>query len=168
MSFVIVIGGLPGTGKSTIAKELTRTTGFTLLSKDVIEAAVVTSGVCRIEQLNGVGYHLMKSLVQEQLTNHQPVILDFIASKQRVAEFWPELQLLPRLVFECVCDDVTMHRQRIESRVRAIPGWYELDWSQVEQIQEVYEPMQAQRQVLNSCIPVAENVKTIINCIQKK
>ena len=46
MVVLIVLGGLPGSGKSSIARELARETGAMWLRIDFIEQAIRESGVC--------------------------------------------------------------------------------------------------------------------------
>ncbi|WP_206785814.1 AAA family ATPase [Amycolatopsis sp. MtRt-6] len=41
--FLVVVGGLPATGKSTISAELARRTGFAFLRVDTIEQAILRS-----------------------------------------------------------------------------------------------------------------------------
>ena len=38
------------------------------------------------------------------------------------------------------CSDQEIHRSRVEGRERGIPGWYELDWSHVEQSRKSWDP----------------------------
>ena len=38
------------------------------------------------------------------------------------------------------CSDPELHRSRVGSRDRAIPGWYELDWSHVERSRKIWDP----------------------------
>jgi hypothetical protein len=44
---LVMVGGLPGTGKSTVASALVRRTGFAYLRVDRIEQAIVGSGELR-------------------------------------------------------------------------------------------------------------------------
>jgi predicted kinase len=47
---LIVIGGLPGTGKSTVASVLVRRTGFAYLRVDRIEQAIIGAAAVRPPQ----------------------------------------------------------------------------------------------------------------------
>jgi hypothetical protein len=38
------------------------------------------------------------------------------------------------------CSDRQLHRSRVDGRERGIPGWYELDWSQVERSRASWDP----------------------------
>lgn len=60
MAKIILICGLLGSGKSTLAHELATILKLPLFSKDKLEASVVESGLATVENLNGVGYFLLK------------------------------------------------------------------------------------------------------------
>jgi len=150
MAKVILICGLPGSGKSTLAEELAKSLSLPLFSKDVLEASIIESGVLLTEQLNGVGYTLLKNLVNEHLKRQSSVIVDFIADKNRVNELWPDLLTKNLIVIECVCSDKAEHKRRIGSRERNIAGWYELSWQEVEEISTRYSPLVSNRLVLDT------------------
>jgi hypothetical protein len=52
---LIVVGGLPAAGKSTLAAELARRTGFAFLRVDTIEQAIVRTSALT-QPLGPVGY----------------------------------------------------------------------------------------------------------------
>ena len=56
---LIVVGGLPATGKSTVASALARQTGFTFVRVDRIEQAIIDSSGLRLpdwQQITGREY----------------------------------------------------------------------------------------------------------------
>ncbi|MDN3649586.1 AAA family ATPase [Reinekea marina] len=150
MAKVILICGLPGSGKSTLAEELAKTLGLPLFSKDKLEASIVEHGALRTELLNGIGYTLLKNLVDEHLERQSSVIVDFIADKNRVNELWPDLLTKELIAIECICSDKAEHKRRIESRKRNIKGWYELSWVDVVEISTKYTPLISSRLILDT------------------
>ncbi len=150
MAKVILVCGVPGVGKSTLAEEIAKSLGLPLFSKDKLEASLVENGLVRTEQLNGVGYTLLKNLVNEHLSRQQPIIIDFIADKNRVLDLWPELLTKDLVAIECICTDKVVHKSRIESRQRNIPGWYELNWAEIEDITAKYSPLVSDRLILDT------------------
>jgi len=150
MAKVILVCGLPGSGKSTLADELAKALGLPLFSKDILEASIVESGALKADQLNGAGYTLLRNLVDEHLNRKASVIVDFIADKNRVNDLWPELLTKDLVVIECICTDKEEHKRRIETRQRNIKGWYELSWSQVEEISKKYTSLVSDRLVLDT------------------
>ena len=156
---LIVVGGLPGTGKSTLAKELAKELRLCLFAKDELEASVVRSGLATADQLNQVGYQLLKSIAHSNLQLGNSIILDFVASMPRVERYWPELLNSRFLHLECVCSDLSLHQSRIEGRQRGIAGWYELDWKTVQQNSADYVPLSQNRLVLDAVAPVSANLQ---------
>ena len=70
--------------------------------------------------------------------------------RQRVEQFWQELLNRNLCYIECVCPDSALHRQRLETRQRDIPGWYEPGWTDVMKISETYKPCLENRLVLDA------------------
>lgn len=60
-------------------------------------------------------------------------------------------------VIECVCTDRALHRSRVEGRQWRIPGWYELDWAQVERGRNGYVPLEEPKLTLDSLQPFDDN-----------
>jgi adenylate kinase family enzyme len=150
MAKVILVCGVPGVGKSTLAEEIAKSLDLPLFSKDKLEASLVENGLVRTEQLNGVGYTLLKNLVNEHLSRQQSIIIDLIADKNRVLDLWPELLTKDLVAIECICTDKLVHKSRIESRQRNITGWYELNWTEIEDISAKYSPLVSDRLILDT------------------
>lgn len=58
------------------------------------------------------------------------------------------------------CDDVAVHRSRIESRHRGIPNWYELDWDHVLRSRDSWTPIEADL-VLDATQPPEANIDRV-------
>jgi hypothetical protein len=69
-------------------------------------------------------------------------------------------------VIECICSDIAVHRSRLEQRQRNIPGWHELQWSDVEFVQSYYAPWDEERLILDSINPVDQNILAVLNYCQ--
>lgn len=154
---IIIIGGLPGTGKTTIANNLANAMGSVTYTKDLLEAAVVRSGLANANELKGVGYELLKTLALNCFNSGNSPILDCIAPAQRVSLYWEDLLELPIKYLECTCSNESLHQQRLESRERGIEGWYELTWQDVLGIKQQYKPFQKSRLILDSVDSLDEN-----------
>lgn len=150
MSTIILICGLPGTGKSTLAEAIAKQLNLPLFSKDTLEASLVEHGVMTTDQLNGVGYTLLKNLVDDHEARGLSVVVDFIADRDRTLNFWPELPEKNLIAIECICTQAAEHRRRIETRKRNIKGWYELNWADVTRAAANYTPLVAERLVLDT------------------
>lgn len=142
---LIVMTGLPGTGKSVLAEALGRAVGIPVFSKDWLEATLLRGGYpaqgADLAPLGRVGYELLTTLAERQLAIGQSAILDSVASTASIRSAWQTLAIAYNArwrVIECVCSDAAIHRARIAQRQRGIPGWGELDWEDVERARSFY------------------------------
>ncbi len=162
---LIVVGGLPGTGKSTLADQLALHTGGAVFNKDRIEASLWRDGITAEHGSWEAAEHLLTTLAGEQLRRGQSAILDTVARRADSRAAWrataDEFGAPCRLI-ECVCADVDLHRRRLDGRVRGIPGWYEVSWSDVERARSRAEPWLEDHLVLDAATPLAENLATAL------
>ena len=84
----IVFSGLPGTGKSRLAEAVGRELNIPVFAKDWLEAALLRSGLEKSDRLGYAGYELLTTLAERQLSLGQPVILDSVASFERIRAQW--------------------------------------------------------------------------------
>lgn len=162
---IIIIGGVSGTGKSTLAKELSKALSIPAFSKDELEAAVSRKGLCNNKDTKNVGYEILFTLVKNQIENNNSAIIDFIASKQRVKELWPGLLSSNFKYIECTCSNLDIHKQRIESRNRHISGWYELTWNDVLKTKKAFQPLQENHLILDSMDDLDDNIDKAIKYV---
>jgi predicted kinase len=160
----IVFTGLPGTGKTSIAEAVARELGLPVFAKDRLEATLIR---CELQPAEGVpalgsaSYELLTTLAERRLQLGQSVILDSVASTLSIRAEWRALAAAYRAewrVIECICSDVVTQRERMKVRQRNIPGWHELDWSEVERVRTYYAPWNEERLILDAVNPLEDNV----------
>ena len=158
---LVLVGGLPGTGKSTLADELASHLHAPVFAKDRIEASLWRDGVHAEQGSWTIAEHLLTTLSGEQLRRGQSAILDTVGGSLDSRTTWRatahEFGAAFRLL-ECVCSDVATHRSRIEGRVRGIPGWYELTWADVERSRSRHDAWPEDHLVLDAVAPFADNL----------
>ncbi len=161
---MIVFSGLPGTGKSMLAEAMGRDLGIPVFAKDWLEATLLRNGLDPVVKSNppkSVGYELLNVLAERQLMLRQSVILDSVAGSQSIRSTWLRLSEQYEAewrVIECVCSEESVHRARLEDRRRHIPGWHELEWSEVERVKQYYSPWEGEHLVLDMVQAFDENL----------
>ena len=81
---LIVLSGLPGSGKSTVAEGLSRALSLPVFSVDPIEAAMWRAGLAKTE--TGVAaYEVARALADEHLRLRHAVIVDAVTRSRRRA-----------------------------------------------------------------------------------
>jgi predicted kinase len=166
---LIVFSGLPGTGKSSLAEAAGRELGIPVFARDWLEATLWGVGLNEeaacADKLGYAGYELMTTLARRQLAMGQSAVLDSVAGVVAVREAWRGLAAEFRAdwyVIECICSDGGLHRARLATRQRAIPGWYEVTWAQVEAVRGRYVAWEEERLVVDGVRPFAENLATVL------
>ena len=99
----------------------------------------------------------------------QSAILDSVLSIAKIREQWRALAQKYQAqwrVIECICSDENIHRQRLSQRQRGIPGWHELEWSEVERVKEYYAAWTEARLVIDTLRPHPENIREILEYLQ--
>jgi predicted kinase len=92
---LIVMAGLPGTGKSCIAEAVGRELGSPVFAKDWLEVALRRVGLAQTLEtahlLGYTGYELLSALAERQLRLGQSAILDSVASTASIRTIWRTL-----------------------------------------------------------------------------
>jgi predicted kinase len=138
---VIVVCGLPGSGKSTTAEGVSKKLGYPTFSVDPIESAVIKSGIKRSFETGLAAYLVAQTLADEQLRLSHSVIIDAVNAVPEGKQMWRDLakKYNAKLVLvECHASDEKVHKQRVEARVRNIQGIPEVTWSDVGKRKEEY------------------------------
>jgi len=161
---LIIFSGLPGSGKSTLAESIGKSLRIPVFAKDWLEATLLRSGlkpVTEDKSLGSAGYELLTVLAERQLMLGQSVILDSVAGSQTIRSTWRQLTEqygADWRVIECISSDESLHRARLQERKRCIPGWHELEWSEVERVRRYYAQWEDEHLVLDMVHPIEENL----------
>jgi predicted kinase len=125
---LIAFGGLPGVGKSEVARELARALGATYVRIDSIEQAIRESGVT-VVSIDDAGYRVAWSVAEDNLTMGHVVVADSVNPWPLTRDAWRDVARrvnVPVLEIEIVCSDTQEHHRRVEERRAATsrgPTW---------------------------------------------
>lgn len=147
---LFIFSGLPGVGKSTIAKALALELKAVYLRIDVIEQSLKASGVTAIE---GHGYAVAMALAGSNLALGNTVICDSVNPWELSREAFRQCAIAldkPYLDIEVVCSDLSEHRRRVETREPDIEGHQLPDWEEV--LTRDYQVWQEDRMLIDTSL----------------
>ncbi len=147
---LVAFGGLPGTGKTTLARTVAVRYAAVYLRIDTIEQAIRSSDVLR-DGVGVAGYLTAYQIAADNLRVGRSVIADSVNPLTISREAWAEVAQLakvPLIEVEVLCSEQEEHRARIEHRRTDIPGLSLPTWKDVRAIR--YEPWLTPRIVLDT------------------
>lgn len=153
---LIIFSGLPGSGKSTVAKIVTQRLGAVYLRVDTVEQAIRSVSEPG-HKIGPEGYFVIYGLASENLKLGSTVVTDSVNDINLVRDTFRNIALalnVPFLEVEIVCSDKKEHRFRVENRVSDISGHTLPDWEQVQTRE--YEPWEREHLTLDTALFSAE------------
>jgi predicted kinase len=131
---LIVFGGLPGTGKTTISRALAVRVGGVYLRIDLVEQTLRSAGVLAGD-VGAAGYVVAQALAASNLANGRIVVADCVNPVAESRQGWRAVaaRVGKRVIeVELICSDLTLHRLRVEQRSSDIEGLVLPTWQDVQ------------------------------------
>ena len=156
---LVILAGLPGTGKTTIARALTREIDAVHLRVDTIEQAVVRAGAGS-HPLGPVGYVIAYALAEDLLRQGLTVVAESVNPVHETRQAWRDVARAARadhLDVEVVCSDPAEHERRAANRASDIPDLPLPTWSDITG--RDYQPWDRNRLVLDTAR------RTVADCV---
>ena len=147
---LIIMSGLPGVGKTTLARQLARQLGAVHVRIDSIEQAIRESGVFALS-LDDAGYRAGYAIAQDNLGLGHTVIADCVNPLPVTRNAWVDVASRAQVgatEIEITCSDPQEHRRRVETRATDIPGLRLPTWQEV--IERDYRPWDRERLVIDT------------------
>jgi predicted kinase len=123
-TMLIVLGGLPGVGKTSIARAFSKAVSAVHVRIDSIEQAIRASGVT-VVSLDDAGYRAAYAVAEDNLRLGHVVVADSVNPLPVTRVAWQAVARsaeVPLIEVEIVCSDQAEHRRRIEGRLSEGPG----------------------------------------------
>jgi predicted kinase len=163
---LIVLSGLSGVGKTTIARELARRIGAVHLRIDTIEQALRAAG----HNVQAEGYMVAYAVAIDNLRLGRTVVADSVNPWPLTRAEWrsaADRAGAAAVEVELVCSDRVEHRRRVEAREADIPGHQLPTWEEV--IERDYRPWDTERLVVDTAhLGVDGTVRAILEAIAKR
>lgn len=131
---LIVLGGLPATGKTTIASQLAEATAAVHLRVDTIEQAIVRSGHSD-HPVGAAGYVVGYALAGDLLRQGFSVIAESVNPIALTRDAWRDVASEHHAdvyEVELICSDPAEHEHRATTRTIDIPGLIPPTWTEIQ------------------------------------
>jgi predicted kinase len=133
-AYLVVFGGLPGTGKTVLARQAAAAWRAVYLRIDTIEQALVAAASSGQAEIGPEGYAIACAVARDNLKAGLCVVADCVNPLPVTRALWRDMAAasnVPLLEIEVVCSDPAEHRRRVESRTADIPGHRLPRWEDV-------------------------------------
>jgi len=178
---LILVGGLPGTGKSTLAKALAQHAGFRVLRSDVVrkELAGVGGAECRSELGQGIytdewtklTYSECLRQAEELLFSGERVLVDANFREENQRRMFLDSTLrwgVPTLFLLCETEPEVVRRRLAERRVDASDA----DWSVYENAVKTWEELgpatRSRRSTINTGDALESVLRTTLSALRRE
>jgi predicted kinase len=157
---LIVLSGLPGTGKTTIARKLVNELAAVYLRIDSIEQSIRNAG----KPVEGEGYSVAHAVAEDNLRLGRIVVADCVNPWPLTRREWravADRAGVRALDVEIVCSNPDEHRRRVEARMADITGHRLPTWQEV--VERDYRPWDVERIVIDTArLSVEDSVCSIL------
>lgn len=168
MTLLIVMAGLPGSGKSTVARELATRLPAALVAVDPIDDAMRRAGIDLDQPTGLAAYVAAEAVADDVLGCGLAVVLDAVNAVEPARRQWRDLATrrgVPRVVVEVGCSDPSAHRARLAARSRGLialpePGWHDVQRRAVE-----YAPWTEPVVRVDSAEPIEAGVAAVLQAV---
>jgi predicted kinase len=158
---LIVLGGLPGTGKTTLARALSQRMQAAHIRIDTIEQAIRASGMLKSD-IGPAGYMVGYAVAEDNLRIGRTVIADSVNPLSVTRNAWrsvAERTSSPVVEIEIIRSDRVDHQRVIETRTSDLQGLILPTWDDI--VAREYEPWDRPHLVIDT------SFRTVDECLSE-
>jgi len=160
---LVVLGGLPGVGKTTIARQLAVALSAVHMRIDSIEQALRDAGVTVWDH----GYRVAYTVAEDNLRVGRTVVADCVNPWPLTRRAWQAVAdrvAVRAVTVELICSDVGEHERRVESRMPDIANHQVPTWLEV--MAHDYRPWDSERLVVDTArLSIPQSVQAIVSAL---
>ncbi len=158
---LILICGLPGTGKSTLAKALTKKFHFIHFNTDIIRKKTLKRRTYSEKEKAHV-YEMLFAETEKKLKKGKSIILDgtfYRDIKRKLAASLAKKYKTKFFIVECILNENEI-RKRIEKRVK-IGTISEADFLVYKKVKKQFEPIKEKHLKIDCALPIVQRIKMV-------
>ncbi|ATP39551.1 ATP-binding protein [Solibacillus sp. R5-41] len=171
--FFIQMSGFPGSGKSTLSREIAKRTGCIIIDHDIVKSALLNSideGAIDGKLAGKISYNIDFSLVDFHLSLGQSVILDSPCLYEEMVDKGMKLSSKYNVKYkyiECFLDDFIEINYRLKNRERMISQIAEIKLEAAFQstLQSSKKPSNSNYFILNTGQPLESYIEDVMDYI---
>ncbi|SFD82192.1 AAA family ATPase [Methylobacterium sp. 13MFTsu3.1M2] len=159
---LVVLGGLPGAGKTTLGKALAVKRSAAYVRVDEIEHALTRRAKLGPD-IGAAGYIVAFAVAASNLRLGNLVIADSVNPVPESREGWRDVahrEAVRLIEIEVICSDEAEHRRRVETRTADIVGFKLPSWSSV--MGRDYVPWSSLRLVVDTALLAPDEAVAVV------
>lgn len=161
---LLVVSGLPGTGKSAVAARLAQDVRGVHLSVDEVEDALLGAGLPHDRTTGVAAYEAVRAAAEQNLALGHSVVVDAVNDSAAARSTWRRAAERTHVVLRLVHltpPPSQEHQRRLAMRRRSLVHVPEPTWEQVQARAALYEPWGGEFLSVDSAQPLAAVVSEI-------
>ncbi|WP_440102903.1 AAA family ATPase [Glutamicibacter mishrai] len=138
---LMVISGLPGVGKTSVAEIIAARTGSVHLSIDAVEGSLLACGLPAGWEVGVAAYEAARAMAEQNLRLGHDVVVDAVNDNDEARQTWRTAASRTGARIEFVylmISDAREHERRLRGRDRGLAHVGEPTWSDVQRRRAVY------------------------------
>lgn len=138
---LVVLSGLPGVGKTSIAEIVAARTGSVHLSIDPVEESLLACGLPPGWQVGVTAYEATRAMAEQNLRLGHDVVVDAVNDSEEARQTWRTAATRAGAQIEfvhLVISDEQEHERRLSERDRSLAHVGEPPWSDVQRQRVAY------------------------------
>lgn len=161
---LLLVSGLPGTGKSAVAVRLAQDMRSVHLSVDEVEDAMLGAGLPRDWTTGVAAYEAVRAAAEQNLALGHSVVVDAVNDSAAARSTWHSAAERSHVVLRFVHlipPPTQEHQRRLTTRRRSLVHVPEPTWEQVQARAAIYEPWVGECFSVDSAQPLEAVVREI-------